>query len=66
MAKQKNYSSFMGVCSTIANKYDLDVFLIRCAVVLLFILTTGFIVPIYVLLGLFAADTSWEEDGIDP
>lgn len=52
----KATGQFMGVCATIANKYDFDVFAVRCVTVLLAFVTTGTVIPIYVVLGLFASE----------
>jgi phage shock protein PspC (stress-responsive transcriptional regulator) len=47
----KATSTFMGVCSTLANKTGIDVFIVR-VIVLLIILSTGGTA----LLGLFASE----------
>lgn len=56
MPEPKATGTFMGVCATIANKYDLDVFIVRIvATILLFI--TGFtFVIVYCILGIFASE----------
>ena len=54
----KATSKFMGVCSTIANKYALDVFLVRLIVVLLAVFTAFFpVFLVYVILGMFASES---------
>lgn len=52
----KATGQFMGVCATISNKTGIDVFAIRVITVILFFATTGVVVPMYVVLGLFASE----------
>jgi phage shock protein PspC (stress-responsive transcriptional regulator) len=52
---EKAKPTLMGVCSTIANKYNFDVFIVR-VLVLMIILTTGVGLLVYFLLGLFASE----------
>jgi phage shock protein PspC (stress-responsive transcriptional regulator) len=53
---EKATGKLMGVCATISNKTEIDVFAVRCGVVLLCLLTTGVFVLIYFILGLFASE----------
>lgn len=52
---EKATPAFMGVCSTIANRYDFDVFIVR-VLMIMFILATGVGLFIYFLLGCFATE----------
>lgn len=62
---EKYKSSFMGVCSTIANKTQIDVFLIRVLAIILLLATTGLFTIIYVLLGIFAVEEDDDELPMD-
>lgn len=52
---EKATPAFMGVCSTIANRYNFDVFIVRILMIA-FILGTGVGLLVYFLLGCFATE----------
>lgn len=56
MNKKKYSGQFLGVCATIANKLEADVFVVRFAVVLLALFTGGGVLLVYLILGLFASE----------
>lgn len=53
---EKAEGQFMGVCATMANKLDIDVFFIRVAVAILAIVSGGFFILLYLILGMFASE----------
>lgn len=46
----------MGVCATIADKYDIDAFSLRVLAVFLLVTTGGAFGAVYILLGMFASE----------
>lgn len=53
---KKSTGRFLGLCATIANKLEIDVFLVRVMMVLLIFFTTGGFFFIYLILGMFASE----------
>jgi phage shock protein PspC (stress-responsive transcriptional regulator) len=51
---KKAEATLMGVCATISNKTEIDVFLIRCIAIILLLSSVGTFLVIYLLLGIFA------------
>lgn len=54
--ENKATPTFLGVCSTIANKYDFDVFIVRLLMIFFILGTTGTGFIVYFILGIFAVE----------
>jgi phage shock protein PspC (stress-responsive transcriptional regulator) len=52
----KAKATLMGVCATISNKFDIDVFIVRCIAICFFLSSMGTFAIIYFLLGMFAIE----------
>lgn len=52
----KAESKLFGVCAYIANKYNIDVFLVRCLTLGLALMSMGVTALIYFLMGIFVVE----------
>ena len=50
-------ATLMGVCATIANKMEIDVFIVRVITLIIILSTGGMGFLVYFLLGLFATES---------